>query len=98
MNNTRKNMWLFLSLGAILCFVITASLYFKGSPIPYPGPWPLILITGAVLAILCTAILFSCIHLWRYKFHWQALAAIVLNAIVILPVGYAFLVWIISTI
>ena len=98
MNKTRKNMWLYISLGAILLFVLAASMYFKESPLPYPGPWPLILITGAVVITLCTALVFSGIRLWKYKFHWQALTTIALNAIVMIPLSYALWVWIIFTI
>jgi len=95
MKSLRKNNWLFISLGAILLFLLTAAAYMKDSPIPYPGPWPLVLISGTVILTLTTGLIFSAINLWRYKFHWQGLATILINAITLAPICYAFLIWVI---
>ncbi len=98
MRKMYKNMGLPVSIGAILLFILTIGAYMKDSPIPYLGPWPLILISGAVIVTLGTAMVFSVVTLWKYKFYWQGLTTILLNAITLPPIGYAFLIWMIVTI
>lgn len=95
LDKIRKNMWLFISIGAIMFFMLTLLTYIEKSPLPYWGPWLLILISGAVVAILSIALVFSVINLWRYKFHWQGPFTIVLNVIAIIPISYAFVIWVI---
>lgn len=98
MNRMQKNIWLFASIGAILLLLLTLHVYVGASLLPYPGPWPLILISGAVIVTLGTALVFSAINLWKYKFHWQGLVTILINAITIIPISYAFLIWLIVTV
>ena len=98
MDKLRKNMWLLVSVGAILLFILTVCAYMKGSVLPYPGPWPLILVSGVVIAALGTALAFSGINLWKYPFHWQALCTILLDVITIIPISYAFIIWVIFTV
>ena len=98
MNRMQKNIWLLASIGAILLLFLTLHVYMGAFLRPLPGPWPLILISGAVIVTLGTALAFSAINLWKYKFHWQGFVTILINAITIIPISYAFLVWLIVTV
>ena len=95
MNKTQKNIWLYVSIGAILLFIFTFLSYIQNSPIIHLGPWPLIVISGVVIIALITALVVSVVNLFRYKFHWQGLVTITLSTITLIPLCYAFPIWMI---
>lgn len=95
MGKLQKNIWLLVSVGATVFFVLTFLLYIENSPLPKWGPWLLLLLSGVVILALGTALVFSAINLWKYKFHWQGLLTIILSVIALIPIGYVFQVWVI---